>query len=58
MTDVSKDDDGAPATKREEHLDAETIAEDAAKLFGKKGEGPPEIVPDAPPSPDDPAPGA
>jgi hypothetical protein len=54
MTDVSKDDDGAPATKREEHLDAETIAEDAAKLFGKKGEGPPEIVPDAPPSPDDP----
>jgi len=54
MTDVSKDDPGGTAAEREEHLDAETIAEDAEELFRKKTEGPPEIVPDAPPSPDDP----
>ena len=56
MADISKDDVGEAATDREEDLDAETIAEDAVQLFGKKSEGPPEIVPDAPPSPDDPAP--
>jgi hypothetical protein len=58
MTEVSKDDAQKPAIEREEHLDAETIAEDAAELFQKKAEGPPEVVPDAPPSPDEPAPGA
>ena len=56
MTDVSKEDAREPATEREEHVDAETIAKDAEELFRKKAEGPPEIVPDAPPSPDDPAP--
>jgi len=58
MTDISKDDAREPATEREAHLDAETIAEDAQELFGKQAEGPPEIVPDAPPSPEDPALGA
>ena len=54
MTDVSNDDDRESDIEREEHLDADTIAEDAEELFRQKAEGPPEIVPDAPPAPDDP----
>ena len=43
MTDGSKDDPGETAGEREEHLNAETIAEDAEDLFRKKTEGPPEM---------------
>jgi len=39
--------------EREEHLDAETIAEDAEELFSKKATQPP-LQPDAPP-PNDPS---
>jgi len=53
MTDTSHDDAGKAELDREAHLDAETIAEDAEELFEKKAEGPPAIVPDAPPAEDD-----
>ncbi len=51
---TNSEDDTQSTIEREEHLDAETILDDAEELFEKKSEGPPEIVPDAPPSPHDP----
>jgi hypothetical protein len=51
MTDQSDRDDAKKEMEREEHLDAETIFEDAEELFEKKApEGSGELLqPDAPP---------
>ena len=51
MSDLSQTDNVEQEMEREEHIDAETIAEDAEELFRKKapeGEGG-ELQPDAPP---------
>jgi hypothetical protein len=51
MSDPSQTDNAEQEMEREEHLDAETIAEDAEELFRKRapeGQGD-ELQPDAPP---------
>jgi len=51
MTDELDEERDKQAMEREEHLDAETIAEDAEELFRKKNDQPP-LQPDAPPPED------
>jgi hypothetical protein len=50
MTDDARD----ANLEREQDLDAETIAEGIEEFLDQTAEGPPEIVPDAPPAPQDP----